>query len=282
MSENKRLISVAEDGNTDTSSFRDNSGKTQIKNWFMTLNNYTDDEYKRLSVWFRCHSDFILCKEIGKEKGVPHLHAVVLLKKRMYLTGLKKINNRANWGKLRNKEAAWEYCKKDNDYVTNVIDRQAELLAKLYDNVKWKDWQQDLLDIINKDPDDRTVVWIWDKDGNIGKSFLCKYLCMKENAILANGKGSDIYYQLKTWLEEITDSYPRVAVVDVPRGGNVDYQAIEGLKNGIVNNSKYESGKLIFDRMHVVVFANREPDRMQLSEDRWNVYYVAEDKLWRQ
>ena len=48
----------------------------------------------------------------------------------------------------------------------------------------------------------------------------------------------------------------------------VNYGALEQLKNGLVYNTKYESGMRMFDTPHVVVFSNFPPDETKISPDR--------------
>lgn len=67
---------------------------------------------------------------------------------------------------------------------------------------------------------------------------------------------------------------PDVIVIDLPRshGGTVSYRFIEEVKNGVLTSTKYDSKTVVLEQMvHIVVFANREPDLAGLSEDRWVV-----------
>ena len=48
----------------------------------------------------------------------------------------------------------------------------------------------------------------------------------------------------------------------------MNYGALEQLKNGLVYNTKYESGMRMFATPHVLVFSNFEPDRSKITEDR--------------
>lgn len=117
-------------------------------------------------------------------------------------------------------------------------------------------------------PDDRTINWYHDDKGNVGKSALVKYLCMKENAMLISGKGADIKFQIST-----AEFYPDIIVYDIPRKsrGYVNYTALEEIKNGIFSSTKYESKMVIMPTPHIYCFANFEPDFGAMSEDRWNV-----------
>ncbi len=66
----------------------------------------------------------------------------------------------------------------------------------------------------------------------------------------------------------------RGIIWDIPRSskGNVSYATLEAVKNGLICNTKYETGVKVFNPPHVIVFANFPPDdESQLSADRWHI-----------
>ena len=62
---------------------------------------------------------------------------------------------------------------------------------------------------------------------------------------------------------------------DIPRVNRnaVSYAAIEAIKNGLVCNTKYETGVKVFNPPHIIIFANFPPDLDEdnLSKDRWMI-----------
>lgn len=70
---------------------------------------------------------------------------------------------------------------------------------------------------------------------------------------------------------------PKVCVFHYTRAveNYVSYEALEAIKDGIFFSTKYESGMVVFDSPHVVVFANFPPDRTQLSADRWRITNIG-------
>lgn len=132
-------------------------------------------------------------------------------------------------------------------------------------NAVLKPWQERLRDIVLEPPCPRKVYWLFDLDGNSGKSWMARYLVARHSAIIfTHGKLVDLVHAY--------ESQP-VVVIDLARtqAEKIDhvYQLIESLKNGVMFSSKYDSCSKIFKPPHVIVFANFEPERSKLSEDRW-------------
>ena len=125
-----------------------------------------------------------------------------------------------------------------------------------------KPWQQELITYVSGEPHPREIKWIWGDKGGEGKSSLAKDLVANHGAFYcAGGKTADILYGY---------TGQSVVVMDLARDSHeyVNYGALEQLKNGLVYNTKYESGMRMFATPHVLVFSNFEPDRSKISEDR--------------
>lgn len=142
-----------------------------------------------------------------------------------------------------------------------------EELLKEYDDVDWYPWQKSVLRRIAKEPDRRRVFWYHEETGCVGKSFIAKYLLLKERAYyVTGGKQIDILYGFNG---------ESIVIYDLPRtyAENLDavYNTIECFKNGIYLSTKYETEQRVFKVPHVIVFANFEPDYSKLSEDRYKV-----------
>jgi len=131
-------------------------------------------------------------------------------------------------------------------------------------------WQKSIETmVINTEPDNRKIYWYWESVGGIGKSDFIKYMIVKYNALLCQGgKHSDIINLVFNCDMNNTN----VVFFDIPRAnkGNISYTALECIKNGMVCNTKYETGVKVFNPPHLIVFANFPPsDLEQLSLDRW-------------
>jgi len=131
-------------------------------------------------------------------------------------------------------------------------------------------WQESLLRQLTAIPDPRKVMWYYDEVGGAGKSlFSRRFRCLNgERAyVVTGGKHADIQY-----------GYTRQSVVffDWPRSGEeaFPYGVVEAFKNGYFLNTKYESTPVYFNSPHVIVFANFEPDKSKLSNDRWDIHNI--------
>nr|QKV51269.1 putative replication associated protein [Crucivirus sp.] len=149
-----------------------------------------------------------------------------------------------------------------------------ERVEKLYD------WQTECIRILGSDPDDRSVYWIWSKEGNTGKSDMLKHL-VSVNGFqpMQNAPTRDLACAWKG--DNVVFDYSR----DEQAGGQINYAVLEHIKNRLLFSPKYESQTKVsedFKSVHVVCFSNAPPDVSKLSQDRWNVYRIEniENKPW--
>jgi hypothetical protein len=87
------------------------------KNWCFTINNYTEPDIACLD---EIDANYIIYgKETGEAEETPHLQGYVQLKKKMRLTGLKKLIPRAHWEKAKGDATSnVKYCSKEGDVTT--------------------------------------------------------------------------------------------------------------------------------------------------------------------
>lgn len=241
-----------------------------------TLNNYTNDDIVQLSKEFDGHK-YIIGKEIGEE-GTPHLQGYVEFNVKKSFNALKKINDKIHWEKAKgNRDQNITYCGKQEIYHNNFpCDLKTGLILKYYKDVKWYDWQLQIIDIINNDREPRMIHWFHDPVGNVGKSFMCKYILLKYNAVLADGKKDNVNNQVKLWMDANENESPLVVMVDIPRYNQtcINYGLLEQLKNGLIYSGKYEGGICVFDHPHVICLSNELPDEDSMSGDRWRIYNI--------
>lgn len=248
------------------------------RRWCFTWNNYTNEDFDTLTHELsNISKGFIVGKETG-ESGTPHLQGYIEFENAIAFTSLKN-----KWPKMHleaakgNRLVNLKYCSKQGDYISNLevpLTKRERVLKNKYNDVKWLDWQQKIIDIINGPKNDRIINWVIDTKGNKGKSFLSKYLYCKHGIIIANGKKDDIFNEAKTYAEENNEDDPEVIICDTPRcmSTYISYAALEKLKDGLFYSGKYQGGVILYEESpHVIVFANIEPDYEMFSEDRWNI-----------
>lgn len=245
----------------------------QSRKWCFTLNNYTEKEYENIKNYIGDKKYYVVGKEIGEE-GTPHLQGYVEHKQAIKFSTLKNVCNRLHIEKAKGtKEQNFDYCTKDNNYICNYTPLKQRLLQK-YEEIEWRSWQKNILNIIKEKPDNRTINVIVDEEGNKGKSFLCKYLCLKYNCIIADGKKDNVFNQILTTMDKGIEF--EIVLLDIPRHNQdyVNYGCIEQIKNGLIYSGKYEGGQCIFDNVHVFIFTNEDLDYSKMSRDRWNVIRI--------
>lgn len=139
-------------------------------------------------------------------------------------------------------------------------------------------WQKAVLDWLEAPADDRTIRWIWNENGNAGKSKLIKWLCwLSRAAKIPMGTAT----QLKTAVCDKGDF--ETYLVDLPRvSGNQEsardlFSALEDIKNGFVETAMYGKPRTLFmEPPHVIIFSNDLPDLRLASADRWKVYSLED------
>lgn len=239
----------------------------QAKRWCFTLNNWTDQELNELVEIF-CNKGihYIIGKEIGAME-TPHLQGYIECPKRIRWSELNIPHNRIHWEKCKgNRDENVKYCSKEGNFISNYF-TPLKIINEL------KPWQLAFEKQLLTEPDGRTIHWAYDKKGGIGKSAFCKYMAVKYNAIvIQGGKLSDIVNIIYN-----TDMLAcRILIIDIPRinENKVSYAAIECILNGMITNTKFETGIKLFNPPHVLCFSNFKPDTSSLSEDRWKIYVL--------
>lgn len=251
---------------------------TPSKRWCFTLNNYTEEHKKKLfKKMAQLETKYIFGYEVGAS-GTPHIQGYIEFKIKTRPLEAIKIPQ-IHWEKCKgNRDQNITYCSKDRNYETNFVIVEPEEEIKVIQELR--PWQSDIVKILLEKPNDRHIYWIWEEKGKVGKSALCKKLCLTMNALICEGKSSDIFNSIYNYKKEYK-RYPRIILIDCPRSnvGYMNYGALEKIKNGLIFNSKYESKMMIFNTPHVVVFANDEPAEGKYSEDRLIIKKINSEGL---
>lgn len=214
-------------------------------------------ELKKVSI------KYLFGYEICPKTKKNHLQGFMQLKERKRITELLSLKcNLINC--KGTEEQNKDYCSKDGLIIKWGYPKEIKIISNLYD------WQKMVQDVCLQEPDGRTINWFWDEVGNKGKSAFCKYMFVKHNTlVIQGGKLADIMNIIFNTNMDIVECI----IIDVPRcnGNNISYNAVECILNGMITNTKYETGVKVFNPPNVIVFSNFEPIMEKLSEDRWKI-----------
>lgn len=172
----------------------------------------------------------------------------------------------------KNSILAEQYCTKTETRQAGPWNQDKKPVASKIPGML-RDWQLQLLNELRDTRDDRKVIWYVDKEGGFGKSTFGIHLDdLSEGYHYFESK-----FPRKDLLFLLTKEKDIKAIIlDIARADHqmFDYGVLEILKNGFFRNAKYEGAKCRFDPPTVIVFANFEPDKTQLSEDRWDIRHL--------
>lgn len=260
------------------------------KNWVFTLNNYTQEDEQQIQDYD--FNYIIYGHEIAPTTGTPHLQGYFQLKTKKRLEYLKKrLPNKIHLEKAYGSyDSNRQYCSKDNKtYEKGIPTINGSNLSGLYQQIieqtKWQDvlkldgiqnhlnyakevwnnkplnklpkikprpWQQNILKLLKQMADDRTIHWVYDKEGGKGKTYLCKYLVANKDAFyFSPSKSQDILYAYNN---------QTIILYDIPRCQEDEYinwGTIEKLKDGIYFSGKFNSTtKYRQSNAHLIIFSN--------------------------
>lgn len=264
--------------------------KSRHRSVAFTWNNYSKEKVDELIKLMKFKSyKYIFGYEVGKS-GTKHVQGYIHFGKGQLLwPAIIKMLPKCHIEKAKgNAQQNRVYCSKDGVFDTNIelklskqeklVEAKKRLKRSILDNeysgddVKWKPWQQRIINIMKEKADPRKVHWVWERLGNVGKSYLCKYLCLKHKCVLGTGKRDDVFNLILNYFNDNLE-YPEVVILDIPRSSvdYINYGAIEQIKNGCFYSGKYEGGMCIFPIPRIIIFANEEPSYSLMSPDRWEV-----------
>lgn len=237
--------------------------------WIYSITIWGDiDDQPSIEKYFRVISKkYMYQLEECPSTGTRHFQCYINLKKKQYCHKVKQMFNSMGFSGAcvkpasdEGKEILKSYCMKEDTriegpWADKPIYRGQDLIREL------RPWQKKVVDMLQETPHPRDIWWYYDKKGGYGKTCLAKYMCYhypKEVCYLTAGKGSDLlnlvykFQGCKMYILDIARTIPKHLVDEL-------YFAIESVKNGFFINTKYETGRAMFARPHVIVYANSKP-----------------------
>lgn len=238
-------------------------------NWCFTLNNPSDGAAMVLCSTLKHYCSKWVFQEEEGESGTPHFQGYLRFKQKRRPLKLFEHIGGFHWEVTRSPAHAIAYCSDPLKRTGNVWSdgvpvekKPLKLITRLMPH------QQEILDLVLTEPDDRTITWVYNESGKTGKTQLCKLICAKYDGLLIGGSKADMTYAVANYIDE--KNPPEIILVDMARceRDNIDYAGLEKIKDGIFASTKYKSKMVIFNSPHIVVFANDEPDWSKFTDDR--------------
>lgn len=253
-------------------------------------NNYPGgSQLSHFAQLLRDHGDRVVYQQEVGDNGTPHLQGYIEFKRKQRFTAITRIfsdHNAIHWeaaGGTRDENV--DYCTKTGGTNTIFLGFPDKILL-IHDLRPWQVYVVDLIKTQHalplEDRDNRSIHWLWEEEGNVGKTALAKYIVATPtyNALYLAGKGADTLYALSKHFENDDRHRDNLVVLwNLSRAQENfgPYSTLEKIKDGLAFSSKYESCSLIFNTPIVFVFANWLPKLEGLSADRWNIKNIGID-----
>lgn len=251
------------------------------RSWFFTLNNPEEGDLAQLAQWFETFTEkFIFQLEVGKQCGTPHFQGVIYFKHAVHESTMKQVAPRGIWKRTISWLGAVQYCAKSDTRVDGPWSKGVAMRKPIKIISLLRPWQASEEQRLLGQPDDRTVRWIWDPKGEMGKTVFAKYMQVKYDHLTCTiaGNGKDMLHILKKDLDRTEVSIVIFMFVRSVEE-RVAYGVIEAIKDGFVCSGKFDSCRLIFNCPHVLCLSNFPPDKSKLSADRWDIKELGENEL---
>jgi hypothetical protein len=267
----------------------DPKGKRDIWNTFRDCSQTA--EWKRVIGWFR------IKEEVGTIKQHYHIQGVVRTRKGTTWDDLHKLLPKGThieyYASAVDVQKGVDYLTDDEEdaMFTKVTKRQPRSIIvgqypavytgkDIIKSTDLYDWQRDLRDELELPADPRKIIWYCDPEGNSGKTAMLKYLVRHYDVAWSAGGGSinDIAFAADSQINSTTAfiiDYPMQVDIDE----DVNYDALEKFKDGLMSINKYKSRNATFKTKHVVVFSNKEPNYSKMSADRWDIRILKNKEL---
>lgn len=239
---------------------------------------------------------WVFQQERGEEKDYLHYQCTVNLTKKMRAIQIAKLFG-DHWRGVAARpiseggaEAAWNYSKKTDTRVagpwsSDPAEKPEPEDCSIIGRSPYP-WQQSVKEFVTAERDSkmaRSVVYIWDPRGGCGKSSLYKHL--RYHKLAGVIKAADSKSMQRQAYQEHKRNGFEAWCMDVPRAGLCSktaksfWEGVELIKNGDYQDDRYDSASTLVANPKVVVFSNAEPELKYLSDDRWIVYCVFENRL---
>lgn len=250
----------------------------KYRGFFITAFNNTDQYVLEQLEHF--NGKKIVGSETCPTTGRPHHHIYLYCKSPIHWSSIKRIFNDSKIEIAKGKpQHSIKYLSKQN-----LIQNDYQELTYIYageDLPAYKDlyqWELFILQYTLKDkPNNRELIWIYEKDGKTGKTIFGKYLEFHHKNVCYTtiSKSADIL--------TCAEPHYRMYYLDFPRTLGENFQpfnALEQLLNGAVDDCKLKKTrrKIRMRPPWVIVVSNHLPQADKLSKDRITLFTIKNNK----
>lgn len=161
-----------------------------------------------------------------------------------------------------------EYERKDGNFICS--DDNVQKLRCRYGELR--ESQRRILNNLSTQSD-RQLDVVVDKEGNTGKSWLCRYLFEHRRGFYV----PPIISNPQSLIQFVASGYngEEIIIVDIPRStkwNNGLYVALETIKDGLVFDGRYRAKTRNIYGANVLIMCNTKPNVSKLSADRWRLF----------
>ena len=150
------------------------------------------------------------------------------------------------------------------------------------DNIEFKPWQISILEEVEI-PTEKKVIWVVGKSCSEWLQNYIRYMYGERrvvSGISLQTKGGNITHALTKHPLATADIFLFNIGKSVDTLSEINYNKLEGIKDGELFASKYDSQRITVNTPNILmVFSNDKPNTSKLAKDRWKLFFIENDQL---
>ncbi|AJD07512.1 replication-associated protein [Odonata-associated circular virus-16] len=263
----------------------------QGRRWCFTWNNYDDNVVTAIKERLESKDilRYIVGFEIGEKEKTPHLQGYFEFTGQIARRPSEMWDN-YNLGRFfKCKGTAEEnhaYCSKSGNYFQggdwSILKNKEPLPIEVLKDEDLYPFQKSIIDIIDGPVIKGHIHWICDLKGQNGKTELLRKLVVERNLKFTyGGKKADIINLIYNNKQYYLTTKNAAMVYNLGRSEDlekVSYTSMEQISDGLISNTKYETGCFVMNHPHIIVLANGMPSIRSMTMSRWIIYKINDAK----
>jgi len=269
-----------------------NPASAQLRRWSFTFAFEDDAKFDEAAFVKSIKNNGAIKWCLQEEKGaggLRHLQGCVSFKQGKRLGELSPFRfpglKPAHWSATHDETSASFYSTKEDTRIRGPwTDKdQPPYIPKAFRDPVLRAEQQWILDRL-EDQNNRKILFIVDKGGNTGKTWLGMYLCLHKRGVRipSSMKSAQEIIQATMATLGVTPAEQRYLSLDIPRSvsGHDSWikwlSALEDIKNGHLCDPRYAWKEAFIEPPKMLVTSNQRPPQDLLTSDRFDIV----DMLW--